>query len=109
MERQVSHEVIAVAIEEMRAGATRPSFAYLEGILRNWHNQGQGLCRLSRAPTLAKVLQHKPAEGSINRRGTALEARCSQMSSMIETTDAVLADLNAERQVLGSSLNTPAR
>ena len=33
----LSHEVIAVAIEEMLISAAQPSFPYLEGILRNWH------------------------------------------------------------------------
>ncbi|HHT74064.1 MAG TPA: DnaD domain protein [Firmicutes bacterium] len=74
--RQVSHEVIAVAIEEMRAGATRPSFAYLEGILRNWHNQGvRAYADLVERPTLAKVLQHKPAEGAL----TAAERRWKEV------------------------------
>ncbi|HPT82871.1 MAG TPA: DnaD domain protein [Limnochordia bacterium] len=36
----LSHEVIAVAIEEMLIGAAQPSFPYLEGILRNWHAVG---------------------------------------------------------------------
>lgn len=61
--RQMSHEVIAVAIEEMCAGAARPSFRYLEGILRNWHAQGvRTYADLVERPTLAKVLLQKPAE-----------------------------------------------
>lgn len=36
----LSEEVIAVAIEEMCASADSPSFSYLEGILRNWYNEG---------------------------------------------------------------------
>ncbi|NLM40949.1 MAG: DnaD domain protein [Firmicutes bacterium] len=36
----LSHEVIAVAIEEMLISAAQPSFPYLEGILRNWHAVG---------------------------------------------------------------------
>ncbi|HHT43809.1 MAG TPA: DnaD domain protein [Firmicutes bacterium] len=38
--KALSHEVIAVAIEEMIVSAAHPSFAYLEGILRNWHAVG---------------------------------------------------------------------
>ena len=36
----LSHEVIAVAVEEMLVSAAQPSFPYLEGILRNWHAAG---------------------------------------------------------------------
>jgi len=61
--RQVSHEVIAVAIEEMCAGAARPSFAYLEGILRNWHAQGvRTYADLVERPSLARVLLHQPQD-----------------------------------------------
>ena len=38
--RGLSHEVIAVAVEEMFATASNPGFPYLEGILRNWHSAG---------------------------------------------------------------------
>lgn len=64
MERRgVSHEVIAVAIEEMCEGAARPSFQYLEGILRNWHSQGiRAYADLVERPSLARVLMHKPDE-----------------------------------------------
>lgn len=68
--KEVSHEVIAVAIEEMRASATSPGFAYLEGILRNWHAVGiRSYNDLLESPHLTKVLQpiaarkeHTPAE-----------------------------------------------
>ncbi len=41
MERKgMSHEVIAVAIEEMCVAVANPNFPYLEGILRNWHGVG---------------------------------------------------------------------
>jgi DnaD/phage-associated family protein len=74
--RQVSHEVIAVAIEEMCAGAARPSFPYLEGILRNWHAQGiRTYADLVERPTLARVLQHKPAEEEL----TAAELRWKEV------------------------------
>lgn len=64
MERRgVSHEVIAVAIEEMCAGAPRPSFAYLEGILRNWHSLGiRVYADLVERPNLARVLTQHPAK-----------------------------------------------
>ncbi|HHY09122.1 MAG TPA: DnaD domain protein, partial [Firmicutes bacterium] len=39
-DKGLSHEVIAVAVEEMFAQASQPSFRYLEGILRNWHGMG---------------------------------------------------------------------
>jgi DnaD/phage-associated family protein len=53
----LSHEVIAVAIEEMCASAAHPSFPYLEGILRNWHGVGiRTYNDLLENPYLAKVL-----------------------------------------------------
>lgn len=39
-DKGLSHEVIAVAIEEMSVQASNPGFRYLEGILRNWHGLG---------------------------------------------------------------------
>lgn len=64
MERRgVSHEVIAVAIEEMCAGAPRPSFAYLEGILRNWHALGiRVYADLIERPNVARVLTQQPGK-----------------------------------------------
>ena len=58
MERKnLSHEVIAVAIEEMFVSATHPSFPYLEGILRNWHGIGVRTYNdLLENPHLTKVL-----------------------------------------------------
>lgn len=53
----LSHEVIAVAIEEMCASAAHQSFPYLEGILRNWHGLGiRTYNDLLEHPYLAKVL-----------------------------------------------------
>lgn len=53
----VSHEVIAVAVEEMCASAAHQSFPYLEGILRNWHGLGVRTYNdLLEHPYLAKVL-----------------------------------------------------
>ncbi len=53
----LSHEVIAVAVEEMCASAAHQSFPYLEGILRNWHGLGVRTYNdLLEHPYLAKVL-----------------------------------------------------
>ena len=68
--RDLSHEVIAVAVEEMCASAAHPSFPYLEGILRNWHGVGVRTYNdLLENPHLTKVLEpiasrkeHNPAE-----------------------------------------------
>ncbi|HHT67903.1 MAG TPA: DnaD domain protein [Firmicutes bacterium] len=55
--KNLSHEVIAVAVEEMCASAAHQSFAYLEGILRNWHGIGVRTYNdLLENPYLAKVL-----------------------------------------------------
>lgn len=55
--RDVSHEVIAVAIEEMCVAVAHPSFPYLEGILRNWHAVGiRTYNDLLESPHLTKVL-----------------------------------------------------
>ncbi len=55
--KDLSHEVIAVAVEEMCASAAHPSFPYLEGILRNWHGVGVRTYNdLLENPYLTKVL-----------------------------------------------------
>lgn len=58
MERKgMSHEVIAVAVEEMSAAVQNPSFPYLEGILRNWYAEGVRTYNdLIEKPYLSKVL-----------------------------------------------------
>lgn len=58
MERKnLSHEVIAVAVEEMCVAVAHPSFPYLEGILRNWHGVGVRTYNdLLENPHLTKVL-----------------------------------------------------
>ena len=38
--KKMSADVIALAIEETALSAQSPRFEYLEGILRNWSNQG---------------------------------------------------------------------
>ncbi len=68
--KELSHEVIAVAIEEMFVTASNPGFPYLEGILRNWHRVGiRTYGDLLANPHLTKVLtplsaprEHSPAE-----------------------------------------------
>ncbi len=62
--KQMSHEVIAAAIEEMCASIDHPHFSYLEGVLRNWANEGVfTYSQLVEKPYLSKVLAHsrKPA------------------------------------------------
>lgn len=39
-EKQVSPDVVAAAIEETAASAENPRIQYVEGILRNWYNDG---------------------------------------------------------------------
>ena len=64
----LSHEVIAVAIEEMRVSAKSPGFAYLEGILRNWHALGiRSYNDLLENPHLTKVLQPIAAKKELSR------------------------------------------
>lgn len=54
----LSHEVIAVAVEEMCAAVSSPGFPYLEGILRNWHSTGiRTYNDLLENPHLTKVLR----------------------------------------------------
>lgn len=61
--KNMSHEVIAVAIEEMFVSAAHPSFPYLEGILRNWYGVGiRTYNDLLENPYLTKVLE--PIAGS---------------------------------------------
>jgi len=56
-EKELSHEVIAVAVEEMCENAERPTLSYLEGVLRNWYNEGvREYAHLTERPHLAKVL-----------------------------------------------------
>lgn len=55
--KRVSPEVIAVAVEEMSASIKNPHFAYLEGVLRNWVNEGVfTYAQLLEKPYLTKVL-----------------------------------------------------
>lgn len=65
--KQVSHEVIAVAIEEMCASVDNPNMGYLEGILRNWFVEGVTTYnQLLAKPYLAKVLQQNQSVASIH-------------------------------------------
>ena len=55
--KKVSPEVIAVAVEEMCVSIDNPHFAYLEGVLRNWVNEGvYTYSQLLEKPYLTKVL-----------------------------------------------------
>lgn len=57
-QKQVSYEVIAVAIEEMCASISQPNFGYLEGVLRNWVNEGVFTYeQLLEKPYLTKILR----------------------------------------------------
>lgn len=62
--KRVSPEVVAVAVEEMCVSIENPHFAYLEGVLRNWVNEGVfTYAQLLEKPHLTKVLpqSHQPA------------------------------------------------
>lgn len=66
--KDLSHEVIAVAIEEMCAAVANPSFAYLEGILRNWHAASiRTYNDLLENPHLTKVLAPIAAKKEVNQ------------------------------------------
>lgn len=68
MERRgLSHEVIAVAVEEMCVAVANPSIPYLEGILRNWHGVGiRTYNDLLENPHLTKVLAPIAAKKEVN-------------------------------------------
>ncbi len=56
--KQMSHQVVAVAIEEMCQSVDQPNLGYLEGVLRNWFNDGVLTYeQLLDKPYLAKVLR----------------------------------------------------
>ena len=66
-QKGMSHEVIAVAIEEMCTNAQRPTLAYLDGVMRNWYNEGIREYRdLTDRPHLAKVLPANSKEQRIH-------------------------------------------
>ena len=63
----LSHEVIAVAIEEMRSSIGNPHIGYLEGILRHWLMEGVTTYQqLLDKPYLAKVLNQAQTQSSIH-------------------------------------------
>ncbi len=63
-ERGMSHEVVAAAIEEMCSSVDRPNIGYLEGILRNWLQEGvTSYADLTSKPYLSKVLPQTRREG----------------------------------------------
>ncbi len=66
-QKGMSHEVIAVAIEEMCTNAQRPTLAYLDGVLRNWYQEGiREYQDLTERPHLAKVLPANTQEQRIH-------------------------------------------
>lgn len=63
-ERGMSPELVAAAIEEMCSSVSRPNIGYLEGILRNWLEEGvMSYADLTSKPYLSKVLPQKQREG----------------------------------------------
>ena len=65
-QRGMTTDVVALAIEQAARSAEYASFSYLEGILRNWYNQGvRTWADVLRRPHLATVLgASRPAERS---------------------------------------------
>ncbi|WP_324716347.1 DnaD domain protein [Carboxydochorda subterranea] len=62
-ERHMATDVVALAIEQTARSAEFASFSYLEGVLRNWYNQGVRTWEdVLRRPSLASVI-HAPARG----------------------------------------------
>ncbi|HEX6971770.1 MAG TPA: DnaD domain protein [Limnochordia bacterium] len=60
-EQGMAGEVVALAIEETVRQAPHPRIGYLEGILRNWYNDG--------VRTLDDLAQHKRASSVLGERG----------------------------------------
>ena len=59
--RGMTADVVALAIEETARSAQYASFSYLEGVLRNWYNQGVRTWQdLSRRRHLSSVLARAP-------------------------------------------------
>lgn len=66
-QKKMSHEVIAVAIEEMCNSISNPHIGYLEGILRHWLMEGVTTYQeLLDKPYLAKILHQTRLEPQIN-------------------------------------------
>ncbi|HHX01290.1 MAG TPA: DnaD domain protein [Firmicutes bacterium] len=66
-QKGMSHEVIAVAIEEMCNSIDNPHMGYLEGILRHWIMEGVTTYQqLLDKPYLAKVLNQSRLESQIH-------------------------------------------
>ena len=65
--KQVSHDVVAVAVEEMCSATDNPNMGYLEGILRNWTMEGvYTYQQLLDKPYLARVLQQAQTKAQIH-------------------------------------------
>ena len=66
--RGMTADVVALAIEETARSAQYASFSYLEGVLRNWYNQGVRTWQdLSRRRHLSSVLSQALEPGSADR------------------------------------------
>ncbi len=66
-EQGMSPEVVAMAIEETVQSARTPRLNYLEGILRNWYNEGiRTLDDLQRSQRAKTLRQAAPVEGAPN-------------------------------------------
>lgn len=66
-EQGMSPEVVAAAIEETVQSARTPRMNYLEGILRNWYNEGiRRLDDLQRTQRSKALRQAAPVEGAPN-------------------------------------------
>ena len=65
--KHVSHEVVAVAIEEMCSAIDNPHMGYLEGILRHWTLECEYTYQqLLDKPYLAKVLKQAQSKSQIH-------------------------------------------
>lgn len=62
-EKGLSHEVVALAMEEMLEAVSKPSFSYLEGVLKNWYATGiREYKDILERPGIAKVLLQSPGQ-----------------------------------------------
>lgn len=96
-EKAMSPDVVAAAIEETTASAEKPRIQYLEGILRNWYNDGirslQDLIKRNQLP--AALAGAVPERAGGKRRGEEARAgseggpfrrRASRVPGAPETT-----------------------
>ncbi|HET7558754.1 MAG TPA: DnaD domain protein [Limnochordia bacterium] len=77
-EQGMRGDVVALAIEETMRGAKRPSIAYLEGVLRNWHNDGvRTMQDLLAHPEICSVIAEQSGNGQPVRSQTEGRANAS--------------------------------